>query len=609
MTVRILPSQRSLPDTIARLLPWILAVLVVLPARDATLLPDTVRDLAASLRIVDEGSFPMSGPPINFGPRLGPAFPWLQAMPIAFARSIAGVAWFIAAIGALKIVLLAEMGRLWGGPRLGTAVALAAALPSVGAFHWLVFFHPDWVEAGIALALLCALLAARRRSLRWWYGSALALGLAVQVHPTAIFYAPTLALSLARIRPPGIAWIGHAVGAIAAIGAWFVPLLLETHFDQGEAMRYTGTLVQGALGQFHFRQVLTVLATAYFRLPWAVGETYAPFAGIPVALWHVLLVAAWSGIVTGAVLVALRGTRSQRINAVVLAAWLLLGWTTATAVRAYTSFYLVYFLLPLSALLQGFLLAQALGAPWRAFRAAAATAAGCALVVIASTAFGAWRAGNQDFLATRLLGFGDLRRDTTAMLQARVLGAATRDDLARHFCAQGKEVSAHGDLALAWAASTGLDMRMHCGRSDWARVMGATNAWTVITREEAARLGRTPATIAGNALALFPVKTAVTNPEGRPIETAWYQFDELHDPRPMTHVDVRFATAPGDAVMVFKVKVLAPWDNLRVLRNGQAAVPLQTTNAGMLYDAGADAAEWRVEVDTIAPHWLDVYVF
>ena len=592
-----------------RLLPWALGALVLLPARDAGLTSDTVRDLSASLQLALGEAFPLAGPPINFGPRIGPAWPWLQALPLVVSHRLADVAWFVAAIGALRIVLLAELGRMWGGPRMGACVAIAAALPSVGVFHWFLFFHPDWVEAGIALTLLCALLSWRRASIRWWYGAAFALGFAVQMHPTAIFYGPVLAITLAHLRSGGRARLVHGLGAFLAVAMWFAPIAFEAQLDQVHALRFTTMLVGRGVDAFDFGEVLTVLATAYVRLPWAIVETYAPAAHLPVQVCHVLLLAGWAGMAAGALSLAAWGTRGEKLAATAVVATLLLGWTIATAVRTYTSFYLAYFLLPLSTLLQGVLLERAFMARWRASRPLAALSAGAALIVIVSTTIGAWQVGRQDFLETRILGFGDLRHAAAEPQRLRLVGARARDAIAEHFCAQPAAFSAHGDLALARAASLDLDDRLHCPAHPPSRILGTDNAWTVVTVDEAARLGRNATALSGTNLALFPLKAAITGGAGRPIEGDWYQFDYPRDAIPMTHVDLRFATAPGDAVMVFKVKVFARWENLRVTRDGKPAMPVGTTIADALYASGPEPAEWRVEVDTTTPHWLDVHVF
>jgi hypothetical protein len=257
----------------------------------------------------------------------------------------------------------------------------------------------------------------------------------------------------------------------------------------------------------------------------------------------------------------------------------------------------------------GGLLEQAFAARWRGLRILATASACSAFACTAIASIGAWRVGHQDLIDTRILALGDLRHPAEVHVRARVLGARARDDLAGYLCAQGPRVSTHGDLALAWAASLELDVRLHCPRSVEGRVLGSDNAWTIVTRDEAAQLGRTPAKLVGNALALFRVKNALTVPEGRPIESDWYQFDHLRDPRPMTRVDLSFITAPGDAVMVFEVKPFARWENLRVTRDGVPAIPVNRTYDSAVYAGGPSAAKWRVEVDTNAPQWLDVHVF
>src|SRR6185436_5490845 len=112
----------------------------------------------------------LTGPPINFGPRAGPAWVWLQAIPLPLFPRFSAVAIFVAFVASLKFPLLYALGRRHSGPSLGLAIAAAAAYPTLNAFQWIVFFHPNWVEVFVAASFLLFLLADQRRSLAMVYG-------------------------------------------------------------------------------------------------------------------------------------------------------------------------------------------------------------------------------------------------------------------------------------------------------------------------------------------------------------------------------------------------------------------------------------------------------
>jgi hypothetical protein len=204
-----------------------------MPARHATMLPDTVRDLAASLSLANGESMPLAGPPINFGPKLGPVWIWLQALVLPFSRSLTAVSIYVAIVASLKFPLLYLVGRTVADGRLGLCLAIALATPSVAVYQWSAFFHPNWVEAAISASLAFGALAWARRSISLAYVCAALLGLAIQLHPTALFYALALPWLLHAIGLRGSRLVAHLAVASGLVVAWFLPLVLVPSTESG----------------------------------------------------------------------------------------------------------------------------------------------------------------------------------------------------------------------------------------------------------------------------------------------------------------------------------------------------------------------------------------
>jgi hypothetical protein len=579
----------------------------VLPFREATLLPDTVRDLGASLRLARGQDWPLVGPAINFGPPLGPAWVWLQAVPLLFSKSLAAVSLYVATVASLKYWLLYRLGREWNGPRLGIAIAVSAAFPSLAVYQWHMMFHPNWVESAIAAALLVALLAARRRSVTLWYVACVVLGLAVQLHPTAIFYLPVVMLALRRIERNRARYLIHALGATLAIAVWFAPLAFLERVDQGKGIGAVASGIEAGLRTFRFIDLATVLRTAYFEIPLSIGDTYAPYAGVPRLAWRLLLACASLGMGAGALAIMAAGSKRTRLTAAAILCALAVAWMVVCAVRTYTPFYLCYFLLPMSASLMGLALDRAMSSSSPLIRLSGTASVVATVACAAIASIGAVRMAHTGEITSRLPLMGDLRHPEPGTLRARLAGVAARDEIAGYLCRHGGEVAVHGDLAFALAASTNLDIELHCPGRTEVSIMGS-GGWTILSNAEASRLGRKSA-LAFRGLLLFPVTAAYPPGNARPIERTWYQFDELHDARPMTHFAADFSTAPGEAVMVLRIKPSARWENFRISHNGVAAQPVSSTWDSQVYVGAQGRNDWHVEFDSNAPHWVDIHAF
>jgi hypothetical protein len=572
-----------------------------LPSPYVTLWADTVRDLGASLSLARGQSIPLTGPgPINFGPYAGPAWVWLQALPLFAWPSFVATSVFVAIVGSLKFPLLYELGRRAAGARLGICLAVAAAYPTFAAYQWIMFYHPNWVETCVTATLVLFLVADQRKSLRLAYAGAAMLGLAVQIHTTTLFYLPVGALVLHRIGVRGPRLVAHFAAMCAVVAAWFIPVFFAPPAARGTLQGATQRVAADMMG-FDVGAVFTVLRTAYVDIPLAVGETYA--TNVPPAAWAAgLAIVAAAGAIGFA-----RQVRRNGFVMLAIAAALLAAWVIAAAVRSYTSFYLAYFLLPLSAIVLGASLEGALASPSRWVRALSATAMALLVASFIVSALGARSVGRSGLLDTRLLAMGDLKHPVDMRVAGVIASSAARDSFARDACSRAGPVYLHGELAYAVSSTMGLDFRMHCPGRPFA-ILGA---------EPGAHLAALPVVAAAalgiahgaahRGLRVMNVARAIYPVEGRPIGSKWDYFEELRDRVPPRSERLDFETGARQLVAIHRFKPFDSLWRLSVERDGVAVKPVYETFNSWVY-AGDAPGKWRVEFETDAPQWVDVYL-
>jgi 4-amino-4-deoxy-L-arabinose transferase-like glycosyltransferase len=595
----------------ALLVTVIVAAANVAPAPFVTLLPDTVRDLSHSLQLARGEAFPLFGPPINFGPHLGPVWIWLQAIPLFVVSSISVVALFVAIVASLRFLLLFEIGRRIGGARLGLCLVAGGCFASVASFQWLMFFHPDWVATAVLASLLCSVLALQRHSVIWLGAGMGLMGLAIQFHPTAVFYLPAHLAALFLVVRTRARLLRYLALSLLLVVIWFLPLVLASDVPHQAQWQAGGSRIASGISSFHPADVVTVLHTAYVEIPKAIGESYGTPAHIRRAPWNIAIATSLGVILLGWGSLATH-KRGRDSLIFLLPVALAGGFLAATLVREYTSFYLVYFLIPLSSVVIGVGLHACLAHSRRGMRVLGVLGVTLCIATFIASAVGATLEGMNGRLNSRLLALGNLRGPADGVVTGRLLGAAPRDAFARIICNRSDTSAVRGDLAYTWAASAGLDFAMHCpSRSQPVTLFGDGRQpmWTVLTVAEANMLGR-QTHFSSSGLALLPVKRAIHPLESRPIEP-WYYFEQLRDPRPLTRVRLEFETSTEDVVMVYRLK---PFDgrmeNVRVQINGQDARSIAQTFNSTLYgaDPNNQQARWRIEFDTDAPQWVDVHV-
>ena len=579
------------------------------PAPYVTIWPDTVRDFAASLLLARGEKIPLTGPgPINFGPYAGPAWIFLQAPPLLFSPTFAATSAWVAFVASLKFPALYELGRRLSGPRLGLCMAIAAAFPSFSVYQWIMFFHINWVEAMASVVMVLFLVADQRRSLPWLYGAVFMLGLAVQIHTTTLFYLPLAAWILYRIGVRGSRIAGHLAAMSILVLLWFAPVFFAPPAERGTLGGATGRIAAHA-SDFSPGNLLVALRTAFIDYPIEIGRTYGGAAQVPLWLWNAGLVVVGLAILGGMAL-RLRIREGRRLFLCGLA-MLALAWTIGVAVRSYTSFYLVYFLLPLTALVIGLALESIVAAGSRGLRATGITATALIVVSLVVSAYGARAIGRAGLIESRIPAMGDLAHPGTVAVRAAYVGSSARDALAAEACAlPGDTITLHGELAYALSISLGLDYRLHCpARADRFRVFGNAPGAHVTALPE----GVVPALALAQdkparGLRLLASVRPIHPAEGRPFEKGFSYFERLPDRKPVQRIVVEFVSKPGELLAVHRHKPFhTAWNGFKVTVEGQPAAPVYSTFNSWIYRTREGPGRWTVEVETDAPQWVEVF--
>ena len=589
----------------------LLMVAYCLPAAYVTVWPDTVRDLASSLLLARGEKIPLTGPgPINFGPYAGPAWIFLQAPPLLFSASFTATSVYVAFVASLKFPALFELGRRLSGPRLGLCMAVAAAIPSFAVYQWILFFHINWVEVMVTATLILFLLADWRRSLAMAYAAILMLGLAVQIHTTTLFYFPLAALVLYRIGVPVRRIPLHLVAMVILVLLWFTPVLFAPPAERGTLGGAT-TRIASDVAHFHFATIPTALRTAFIDYPISIGRTFGTAAHIPQWAWNAGVGAVWLAIAAGALLRLTtrqgRGLFLGTVGALVAA------WTVGVAVRSFTSFYLLYFLLPLAAVAFGLSLESLLASRALALRVAGSAALALIAVSLGASAYGARAIGRSGIIDTHLLAIGDLAHPQDISVRGTLVGAAARDALAIEACAiPASTVTLHGELAYALSISLGLDYRMHCPRS--------ADRFLVFGKAQGVHLAALPESVVpllgiaqdkpATGVRLLPFARPIYPEQGHPFAKGFSYFERLPDAerQPMQRVLVEFDAKPHELVLVYRHKPFASaWSQYQVMQDGAPARPAFTTFDSWIYRAGDTGGHWTVSVETDAPQWVEVF--
>jgi hypothetical protein len=613
------PDRRDRSSALAPALVLALMVAYVVPFAWANLIPDGIRDLQASLAIARGERFERAGPLINFAFHLGPLWLYLQAVPLLLAQSFTAVGLWIGFLGGLKFPFAYATGCALHGRLLGLMMALAVALPSIAAYQWMFAFHPTLVEPFVWAALWLAARCWVRPSLVALYGAAFGVGIAIQLHPTAAFYAPLLWLLLfARRREIG-RWPLHAVALLLPLLAGFLPLVAAG--TEGGAF---GSLASAAAGirsgppttpvLTALRDVPTLFGAFFWDIPaFVVADTLLP--SFPAASALTIARALQGAIYAVAVWGALRAGRlTIRVRVAFALALLSLvaGIAIASLMREIVAFYTLFFLLPVAGFATGIgLFAAGLrsGHGERLLRArgpdelsrAHAAIAGALFALAAAMSWQTVREAREGVLDVYLGGLADPRRLTHERVRAGRYSMHSRDRAGPWLCgelAARRPVVLHGELAFDEASSFGVDLRMHCPALLDARklplLLGSEPAgdagaagdapvhWMALSAASWQQIGRAPDFRLGElgvrqpARVLHPAKAAS-------LDVRWRYYEAVLDRQPVLtfRYDVPAGLAPH--LLVTRLQPWATTHEVGVTCEGRAVPPVVTTLTAQAY--------------------------
>ncbi|TAK02065.1 MAG: hypothetical protein EPO36_03370 [Chloroflexota bacterium] len=265
---------------------------------------DQGHDVLVLLRLVQDGTLPLLGPPTSIGDfHHGASYYYLLA-PIAWlsgADPTAVVAW-IATLGIAAVAATWWFARMVGGPDVAAIAGLLMAVSPAAIEESTFIWNPNPIPLFAALALGCAWRAHAGGSARWWVPAIVAAGMVFQLHVLGVvFLPPILALAIAgaiRARRAGdrarVVAIGRATaGGLVLAALLFVPLLVHELGSGFEETRHVvDYLAGGGDEEAPDRNPVLRLAITLLRLvgwPLAGLVTEAPVASLAVVAATVVL--------------------------------------------------------------------------------------------------------------------------------------------------------------------------------------------------------------------------------------------------------------------------------------------------------------------------------
>lgn len=515
---------------------------------------DFARDVFVAWRFLHGEEVPLAGPVLAGTIHLGPAWYWLLAALLAFARSWFGVVLALGVLSATQVLLAWRLGRLLHGERAGLLWASLLALPSWSGFEWMLPQHYVLTAPLVLAFLLCAVHYVRERRARWLIGMALSFVFALHAHPSSI----------------GLAWIGlgvfvHAAWTrqchwrawLAAVLAALVPLLPYLWWSAGNGFadfRAGGAYLLDGQSTGHAAAALPLLYEATLGGLQYWLDVLLAWPGTAVASVLALVAAIVAAALYGYAAL-LRDASTRRLAFAALASVAALALTTAL-IRHQTTYYMITSLrvvacgalaIGLAALGRA---AVARGVQGAAIMLALGLNLVCGVVAARFLVVGNWPF---DFAAL----FDVTARDTAPQPLPLLPAYAMRDSAAL-LCAE-TATTVHGAYARHLLYDYAIEMRLRCGRSDTLAGGDAPSRmhWLGLARSVAKTTGLAQVRRIG-PLALYPVRRVVAGdafaapdvprypvhvPKTNALQTRVYAIRLAPDER-LAVSDVAFFVAP-----------------------------------------------------------------
>ena len=571
-----------------------------------TTITDTARDVGEAWRIVHEAAWPLRGPQIGQRWSLGPAWFYLLAPVVAFARSMTAVAWMVGALAAIKFGLAWQLGRLMLDARFGLLFAFVLALPGWASLEHVVFAHTNLAGTATLGFALAAFAAWRRPHAARYLLAGIALALALHAHPSAVLLAPAALLaagaapSTTRTVMPRLALLG--LGFVLP----FVPMLFAEAREGWPAFARSGEYLAHADFGARAARIPSVLAGTWVAPIVLVRDFLLPDVAGLRAGW----VLGMSGLGMLA-LVGLARSWRQSDRATLLFAIAAVTATGAVALlRETIAFYLVLPALPLVAA------AVALALRRAAPRHQAWLIGGVGVFALAANAALIWHRAEQAALGEQWLPRATLvdvaRWPVPDPIPVDYLPVAYVDRVwVPLLCGDPAPVALHGDIAAQLELAQALPLVFGCDSGATLPLVGGLDgpgaAGFPVGLMQRAQFA-TPAHAYGHAL--LTTVTPVHPPRGVRLG-----LHDAYPPHPFAyaldeHIVIESRSGPSARLAITELNpAFVATADPRVRANGVLLVPIARSAATRIYHCVSctTPVAWTLELESGELDWLDVF--
>ena len=570
---------------------------------------DLARDMFVAWRLLHGLELPLEGPVLNGMIHLGPVWYYLLAALQWFGRDWLGTMLLLGLLASLQIPAAYLLGKQLHSRRAGMIWAVGLLVPSWSTFEWMLPLHPLLSSLLVLAFVLCCARYRRHGARKYFYGMALAFGLALHAHPANIGCAWIGLFVLMRTPPAAVTWRDFMLAGLLVL-APLLPFLYADALRGFADLRATSAFATGLTANNGFGAAPGLLLAIVYG-----GTRYLldPISGFGEQWARLLAAVVISGGLVGAVgsLLALRDPRSRSAALFVtgsLSATLL----TVALMRDVTPYYMTtaprVLIVGLVAIGLASLGDGGMQRALRAFAVAAALAA-CVVTTYADARFesrGAW-----PFAWWPLF---DVQRAADATAPLMLVPAYAMDASGRFLCAE-RLPSIHGSYGTQIVHNYAMDMRLACGRVD-VQVGGADSArshWLGLSRDLLARIGVPPARHVGPIGLLRPRRLVSAEPPLLPFERPLYPaYSPAGGATTSHHLDVPIE--PGEHLAISNFGALLNNEPRVTVTLGELPLaPVAQDRVTTIYAcaqcAGGQPAVLHVDISTDDFRAVDVVTF